>query len=170
VQVEPATPADLAAIRDAYNNARAIQREQGSTVWPEFSDASILAEVDAECLFRVVENATLVGIFSVAYEDAAIWDDRERGAHIYLHRIARAPGSRGTGLVDAVLAWARAECLALGRSGLRMDTWSNNSALIAFYQRRGFDLVGHRCINVDPRLPTHYHGLEFALLEHACTP
>jgi ribosomal protein S18 acetylase RimI-like enzyme len=170
VQVEPATSADLAEIRDAYAHARAIQQEQGSTVWPEFSDTTILAEVNAGCLFRVVDGATLVGIFSVAYEDAAIWREHERGAHIYLHRIARAPGSRAAGLVDAVLDWARAECNALGRVGLRMDTWSNNAALISFYQRRGFDLVAHHRIDDDPRLPAHYHGLEFALLEHACKP
>jgi len=75
LQVEPATTADLTAIRAAYAQARAIQREQGSTVWPEFSDAAILGEV-----------------------------------------------------------------------------------------------VGHRRIDDDPRLPAHYHGLEFALLEHACKP
>ena len=118
-------------------------------------------------LFRVVDG-TLVGIFSVAYEDEAIWGEHERGAHIYLHRIARAPGSRDARLVDAVLAWARAECRARGRAGLRMDTWSNNATLIAYYQRLGFDVVAHRRIEVDPRLPAHYHGTEFALLENAC--
>lgn len=137
-------------------------------MWPEFTDAAILAEVNERCLFRVVSDGPLLGVFSVAYEDAALWGARERGAHIYLHRIARSPTSRATGLVDAVLAWAGAECKALGRAGLRMDTWSDNAALIAFYQRRGFDLVAHCHIGDDPRLPPHYHRREFALLERAC--
>ena len=168
MQVEPATTADLTAIREAYAHARAIQQQQGSTVWPEFTDEAMLAEVSERRLFRVFGDGSLLGVFSVAYEDAAIWGELERGAHIYLHRIARSPTSHVTGLVDAVLAWARAECKALGRSGLRMDTWSDNQALIAFYQRRGFDLVAHRRIEDDPRLPPHYHGREFALLERAC--
>ena len=170
MQVVPATTVDLTAIRAAYAHARAIQRERGSTVWPEFSDAAILGEVNAGRLFRVNDAGAFLGIFSVAYEDPAIWAEREHGAHIYLHRIARGPESRGTGLVDEVLAWARAQCKVLGRAGLRVDTWSDNAALIAFYRRRGFDLVGHRRIDDDPRLPAHYHGLEFALLERACKP
>ena len=167
IRVDLATPDDLSAIREAYAHARLIQRQQGSTVWPEFSDGAILAEINVQRLFRVVDG-TLVGIFSVAYEDEAIWGEHERGAHIYLHRIARAPGSRDARLVDAVLAWARAECRARGRAGLRMDTWSNNATLIAYYQRLGFDVVAHRRIEVDPRLPAHYHGTELALLENAC--
>jgi ribosomal protein S18 acetylase RimI-like enzyme len=169
LQVDVATSDHLAEVRQVYEHARAIQRQQGSTVWPEFSDAAILAEISAHHLFRVVDGNTVVGIFSVAYEDEAIWGEFERGAHIYLHRIARAPGSRDTRLVDAVLAWAHAECRARGRAGLRMDTWSNNATLIAYYQRLGFDVVGQRRIEVDDRLPEHYHGIEFALLEKPVT-
>jgi len=168
LHVEPATNTDLTAIREAYAHARAIQQQQGSTVWPEFTDEAIIAELNERRLFQVCSDGQLLGVFTVAYEDAAIWGERERGAHIYLHRIARSPTSPAGGLVDAVLAWARTECIVIGRAGLRVDTWSNNVALIAFYQRRGFDLVGHRLIDDDPRLPAHYHGREFALLERAC--
>ena len=114
-----------------------------------------------------VELATSAGVFSVAYEDGAIWGGRERGAHIYLHRIVRASGYRGHGLVDFVLDWANAHCRALGRAGLRMDTWANNASLIAYYQRLGFELVESISIGEDSRLPSHYHGLEFALLEQS---
>jgi ribosomal protein S18 acetylase RimI-like enzyme len=168
LRVDGATSGHLDEIREVYEHARLIQRQQSSTVWPEFTDDAILAEVNAHHLFRVIDGETVVGIFSVAYEDEAIGGERERGAHIYLHRIARAPSSRDARLVDAVLAWARAECRARGRAGLRMDTWSDNGALIAYYQRFGFDVVGRRRIDIDPRLPAHYHGIEFALLECAC--
>ena len=168
LRVDAATSGHLAETRQVYEHARAIQRRQGSMVWPEFSDAAILAEINAEHLFRVVDGKTVVGIFSVAYEDEAIWGEHERGAHIYLHRIARAAGSGDARLVDTVLAWAHAECRRRGRAGLRIDTWSDNAALIAYYQRLGFDVVGHRRIDVNPRLPAHYHWIEFALLEKAC--
>lgn len=168
MRVEPATSADLPAVRAAYADGRRIQREQGSTVWPEFSDAAILAEIEGGQLFRVVDGAMLAGVFSVAHEDPAIWGDHERGEHIYLHRIARAAGYPGRGLVDAVLAWAAARCEGLGRSGLRMDTWAGNEALIAYYGRFGFTLVDRRRIAADPRLAPHYHGIELALLERPC--
>lgn len=168
MRIEPASPDDLASVRAAYVHGRITQRAQGSIVWPEFSDAAILSEIDAGLLFRVIADDAIVGVFSVAYDDAAIWGAHERGAHIYLHRIARAADFPGRGLVDAILAWADGQCTALGRIGLRMDTWANNTALIEFYGRRGFRLLGHARIGVDQRLASHYHGNEFALLERSC--
>lgn len=147
-----------------------MQREQGAIVWPEFSDAAILGEIEAGHVFRVIVEEAVVGVFSVAYEDAAIWGSRERGTHLYLHRIARAAAFPGRGLMDAILTWADERCRSLGRIGLRLDTWADNSALIAFYERRGFRLTGEQRIGIDERLPLHYHGNAFALLERPCDP
>ena len=127
-----------------------------------------IAEIETGRLFRVMDGDALVGVFSVAYEDEAIWGEHERGEHIYLHRIARATTYPGRGLVAAVLDWARAQCRTLGRAGLRMDTWASNEALVAFYERQGFQVVGRRRIGMEPRLPAHYHGKEFTLLEEPC--
>lgn len=165
MRIEPATAEHLPSIRAAYADARAIQQAQGGEVWLEFPDAAILAEIAAGHLFRVLDGDVLAGVFTVAYEDPIIWGDRERGAHIYLHRIARAARYPGRGLLDKVLAWARDECRSLGREGLRIDTWASNGALIAYYESKGFTLVGHRRTPADPRLPAHYHGTELALLQ-----
>jgi len=165
MRVEPAAPAHLDQIRAAYADGRARQLAQETSAWPEFSDSAILDEIRSGSLLRVVDGSTFVGVFSVEYEDALIWGDDERGAHIYLHRIARASTYPGRGLVDAALAWAIARCAELGREGLRIDTWASNHALIAFYQARGFTLLGTRRMGDDPRLRPHYHGLELALLE-----
>lgn len=165
--IEVATPEHLSVIRTVYADARAIQRAQDGACWPEFPDAAILAEVAAGHLYRVLDGEVLAGVFSVAYEDPAIWGELERGAHVYLHRIARAAAYSGRGLLDVVLGWARAHVRALGREGLRMDTWASNTALIAYYERRGFRLVGRRRLTADPRLLPHYHGLELALLEES---
>jgi GNAT superfamily N-acetyltransferase len=170
MRIEPATPHHIHDIRAAYEFARTTQREQGSEVWPEFSDAAILGEIDAHQLFRVVMDDATVGVFSLAYEDPAIWGPHERGAHLYLHRIARAAEYPGRGLIDVILAWAHERCRLLRRDGLRMDTWASNTALIGFYLRRGFHLVEERRLGADPRLPPHYHGNVFALLECPCAP
>ncbi len=167
MRVEPATPVDLVTIRAAYANGRALQREQGSVMWPEFSDAFLLAEIDAGRLFRVMDDDVMAGVFNVAYDDAAIWAELERGSHVYLHRIARAPQYAGRGLMEAVLGWAEARCRELGRAGLRMDTWASNAALIAEYGRLGFKHLGSRRMPADPRLSPHYHGIELALLERS---
>jgi ribosomal protein S18 acetylase RimI-like enzyme len=168
MRVEPATRDDLPAIRAVYADARAIQRGQEAILWPEFTDASIIAEIEGGRLLRVMDGDALVGVFSVAYEDQAIWGEHERGEHIYLHRIARAATYPGRGLMAAVLDWAREQCRVLGRAGLRMDTWASNEMLVGFYEQLGFRVVGRRRIGAEPRLPPHYHGNEFTLLEKQC--
>src|SRR5260370_14221048 len=170
MRIEPATSHDITDIRAAYEFARATQREQGSVVWPDFTDATILGEIDEQQLFRVVIDGAIVGVFSLAYEDPAIWGPHERGAHLYLHRIARAAQYPGRGLMDVILTWAEQQCRRVGRDGLRMDTWASNALLIAFYLRHGFHLVQERRLGADPRLPPHYYGNVLALLEQSCKP
>jgi GNAT superfamily N-acetyltransferase len=169
MHAEPATPAHLAEVLAAYADARALQAANRAFQWPEFSERSILDQMEAGQLFRVLDDDALVGVFTVAYEDPAIWGELERGAHIYLHRFARSATYPGRGLVDAILAWALARCEALGREGLRLDTWGRNDALITFYESRGFTLVDKRTMGSDPRLSPHYHGLHLALLERPLT-
>jgi len=169
MRVEPATPAHLEEVRSAYADARARQAAHRAFLWHEFTDRSILDQMEAGHLFRVLDGDAFVGVFTVAYEDPAIWGELERGAHIYIHRFARAATYPGRGLVDAILAWAIAHCTALGREGLRLDTWGHNDALIAFYESRGFTLVDRRTMGSDPRLAPHYDGLHLALMERPLT-
>jgi GNAT superfamily N-acetyltransferase len=169
MHAEPATPAHLAEIRTAYADARALQAASRAFQWPEFTDRSIVDEMEGGRLFRVLDRNAFVGVFSVAYEDPAIWGELERGAHIYLHRFARAASYPGRGLLDAILAWAIARCETLGREGLRLDTWGGNDALIAYYESRGFTLIRKLTMGSDPRLPPHYDGLHLALLERPLT-
>jgi ribosomal protein S18 acetylase RimI-like enzyme len=169
MHVIPATPADLSEVRAAYADARALQAAHLAFQWPEFPDSWILDQMVAGLLFRVLDGDALVGVFTVAYEDPAIWGELERGAHIYLHRFARAASYRGRGLVSAIVAWAIARCEALGREGLRLDTWGHNDALIAFYASHGFTLIDKRTMGSDPRLSPHYDGLHLALLERPLT-
>jgi ribosomal protein S18 acetylase RimI-like enzyme len=168
MRVEPTTLSDLPAIRAVYASATEIQRKQGAVLWDEFPTPLIVGEIETGRLFRIMDGDALAGVFSVAYEDEAIWGERECGAHIYLHRIARATTYPGRGIMGAVLEWTWAECRRLGRAGLRIDTWASNQALIDFYERQGFRFVGLRHIGIEPRLAPHYQGIELALLEAPC--
>lgn len=165
MRVEQATHADLPVVRSAYAHAQAMQREQRAPEWPGFSDDSILSEIDGARLYRIMDGDAVAGVFTVAYHDPAIWGDMERGAHIYLHRIARTEHRASGRIMDAVISWGSARCEELGREGLRIDTWAANPALVAYYGTFGFALVTTRRMGDDPRLSPHYHGLELALLE-----
>ena len=160
-----ATLEDTAAIRACYDDARNRQRELAVIEWPEFSEDSIRAEIAERRLWKVQDGGLLAGVFTAAYSDPAIWRERELHRHIYLHRIARAPGSRMPGLFAKVLDWAIDHARERGAAGIRMDTWASNDGLIAYYARFGFELVARVRLDADLRLPAHYHGNDFALLE-----
>lgn len=167
MNVEPASIGDLPRIQEAYAESRRRQLECGTLVWPEFSDASLIAEVRARKLFRVMDN-DMMGTFAVTYEDPAVWGERERGAHVYLHRIARSPSGTSRGLLRSVIEWACAHSRELQREGIRLDTAAASSQLVAYYEQAGLVVVGRHIIGPDPTLPTHYHGTEVALFEMAC--
>ncbi len=168
MNVKPASIGDLSRIQEAYAEGRRRQQERGTLVWPEFLDASLISEVRARKLFRVMDNDAMVGTFAIAYEDQAVWGDRERGAHVYLHRIARSPWSTSRGLLQSVVGWACAHSRELQREGIRMDTAAASSHLVAYYEQAGFVVVSRHVIGPDPTLPSHYHGTEVALFEMTC--
>lgn len=165
MHVQPAGIEDLSRIQEAYAAGRRRQQERGTLVWPQFADASLLAEVRTRQLFLVLDGEALAGTFAIAYEDRAVWGDRERGAHVYLHRIARSPSGPARELLPAVVDWACAHGWELHREGIRMDTAARSSRLVAYYEQAGFVVVGRQVIGPDPALPAHYHGTEVALLE-----
>lgn len=168
MRIVAATTDDIPDVQEAYAAGRAVQRATASIVWPEFPDSAIRAEIDAGFLWRVVgDDGRLAAVFSLTDSDTAIWGERERDEHLYIHRMTRAAGDARRGLVPVILAWARERARACGRAGLRMDTWAENAALIAYYVRLGFTLVERKRIAPDPRLLPHYYGVELALLEWA---
>lgn len=66
-------------------------------------------------------------------------------------------------LVDVRAAYEHARAMQRERSAI---VWPEfNWTLIEFYGQRGFRLVEERRLGADPRLPPHYHGNTFALLE-----
>jgi ribosomal protein S18 acetylase RimI-like enzyme len=165
-----AEPRDVSPIRSIYTDAQALQRSRRSGEWLDFGEDILLEDISAGRLFKVIADDVLAGAFILVERDDAIWGDLERGDHLYLHRIARSAQHRGKGLFADVLEWARARCRALGRAGVRMDTWANNETLLRYYERHGFRLVRRSLIGMESALPAHYRGIELALLQDTYSP
>jgi hypothetical protein len=158
---------DLPSIQAVYAHARTRQQALGGQSWPEFPAIAILTEIDRKRLLCVDDGRMLAGVFSIAYEDGALWGTRERGDHVYLHRIAKAAGCHVDGFLSVVLRWATDHCQELGRSGLRMDTWASNAGLIGLHEFHGFRVVDRVHVEHDARLPAQYQRNNFVLLEQA---
>lgn len=160
-----ATADDLPLLKRIYAEAAEIQRAQNAPEWPPFEDAQLLGEIGEQRIFIVSDGGVVAGIFTLAYDDPAIWHGDDRASYVYLHRIARTLSYARRGFLDGILAWVWAHARSLGRRGLRIDTWANNPALVSLYEGKGFAFVGTKRMPRDPSLLPHYHGIELALLE-----
>ena len=119
-------PVRKEAIHDGIKNA---------TVWLLEDDSRPLATVTLD------ENA-----------DERIWTAADiPQAALYVHRLVVARRAAGGDLGKRILDWAERRAGSLGKTWLRLDAWTSNQQLHAYYLRAGFQLV--RIVN-DPSLPS----------------
>jgi GNAT superfamily N-acetyltransferase len=167
LRIGPSEAARLPEFRTFWEAAIAWQVERGVASHPEFPKSLIVSEIAAGRHFMALrEDGECAGFFSVTLSDKVIWRERDRDDGIYIHRMCVNPRARGSQFAAAVFAWAGPYARSLGRSFVRMDTWADNPALVAYYQKCGFRLVGEQAIGHEPTLSSHYQGITLALFEN----
>ena len=113
----------------------------------------------------MLQGTQLLGIFSVQYSDPLIWGNRDQNNAVYLHRILANPVFRGQRLFEKVLSKARRLARQRNLEFIRMDTWSDNTKLIGYYQSFGFKITGHHITADTAALPVQNRNLSVVLLE-----
>ena len=155
---------DIPAIMSLYEAARRLQQARQQVVWP-FLDADFIArEVAAGKQWKGLVGGQIACNWVVTLEDKDIWEARDQGDAIYLHRIASHPDFRGQRLIDDLVVWAKEFVQKIERQYVRLDTLGNNTKLIAYYQSAGFDFLGTVRLADTSRLPAHYQNEPDCLL------
>lgn len=153
--------------RDFWDAALSWQKAVGSELWPAFPAEKISAEILSGLHFSVfLPDDVLAGYFSLVLSDELIWQEKERGDAVYIHRMCVNPVCRGKNLAAAILAWAYGYATGAGRKFVRMDTWGNNRRLVDYYVACGFRHVGNRQLGIVPGLSPHYNNAYLALFEN----
>lgn len=166
MQIENCTPHDTDDILALYAHARRLQTERNMVVWPDFSREFIEAEIAEQRQWKLVINDTLACNWAIAYSDPDIWEEKEKGDAIYVHRIATHPEFRGQNFVKALVPWFAAHAQQRGRQWVRLDTLGDNTRLIALYTDAGFTYLGQVQLRNTDNLPGHYQqGLPCCLFE-----
>ena len=75
-------------------------------------------------------------------QDKEIWEEKEKGDAIYIHRIATNPALRGNRYIDKIVEWAKEYAIQNGKRFVRLDTLGNNAKLIEHYTSAGFKFLG----------------------------
>jgi GNAT superfamily N-acetyltransferase len=139
--VEIGDPTDFPAFIGLLEEAGQWLMDKDIAQWPPGSIAPQRALLEAfvrqGALLVARSNGLLVGGCVVTRQSYAAWDEHP-GAAIYLHKLVTARRAAGVGLGAALLAEAEAFARRLGFERLRLDCWTGNAVLSAYYQERGF--------------------------------
>ena len=159
-------PSDLPFIYWLYDEAIAYQKRNGYPTWPDYDKDVLRQDIAQQLQFKVLNDGSIHGIFSICYADEMVWRERENGQAFYLHRIVVNPKQKGKRLFGRVLNWARQRAQEKQRSAIRMDTWANNPTIIAYYQNFGFKIVGYYTTPDSEALPVQQRSNDIVLLEY----
>ena len=101
--------------------------------------ASIRRRIETDEVYLVTCDGRDAATFSLQWSDRKFWgDDGEDGLAGYVHGLAVSRAFAGRGLGNEMLAFARREAAARGRSLLRLDCQADNARLCDVYRACGF--------------------------------
>lgn len=173
MHIQPATIADLPRIVELYEEAIAFQRAHGYPHWNALDLAVIEADIAAGAQYALARDGQIAGIFSFCPPspmDDALWQGLQPHAARYINRIIVGRCWQGRALFAPMLAWCEAEVRRLQLDRLRLDTWADNSRLLAYYASFGFVALGARTASDGQDLSPQYRGVRLVIMEKRLTP
>lgn len=156
MKIVPCTILDIEEILYLYEASRSLQRERKMVVWPAFEAAFLEREILAGRQWKLFDSGRILCNWTITLEDRDIWEERDQGDAIYIHRICAHPAFRGRRFIDRIVEWGRWFALEQGRSFVRLDTLGNNTGLIRHYTSAGFQFLGMVRLRNTAKLPLHY--------------
>jgi len=168
MKILPSAASSNDQFRDFWNGALAYQTLKHLPLWPPYPEQQVKEDIRAGLHFSAfTPDGVLAGYFSLTLSDKSIWDEKEQGDAIYIHRMCVNPERKGNNLAASVLSWSYGYARSLGRKFVRMDTWGDNQRIINYYAACGFKHIGNRQLGLVPELSPHYNNAYLALFENA---
>lgn len=143
--IRRATADDVPALTQIRNDAHAKKVAYGDYVWGKegdgFSERWVRNHVAEKSVYVVEQNGTLVGTFSLSFDDDPHWGPQEPVAG-YVHGLCVRQGFNGLGIGGVMLDWCAREVSRIDRRFVRLDCAAENTKLCAYYESLGFVRVG----------------------------
>lgn len=125
---------------------RTKNTDQWAQPWPSHKDRShrILRDLRAGKTWVATDNGTLVATLTADYHDSPVWPKGTKDEPaVYVGRLVVSRAHAGEGLGAAFLDWAGLRARhRYNAQWVRVDVWTTNKALHAYYQGRGFEFYG----------------------------
>ncbi|SDR47668.1 Acetyltransferase (GNAT) family protein [Burkholderia orbicola] len=136
---------DVPVLTQIRNDAHAKKVTHGDYVWGRegdgFSERWVRNHVAEKAVYVVEQDGTLVGTFSLDFDEDTHWGPQAPIAG-YVHGLCVRQGFNGFGLGGFMLDWCAHEVSRLNRRLLRLDCGAENTKLSAYYESLGFVRVG----------------------------
>jgi predicted GNAT family N-acyltransferase len=157
---------DIPEIFRLYKLATDFQKVKfPSNQWPEFEQALIATEITENRQFKLLIDNQIACIWAITYSDPQIWENSEKDAAIYIHRIATNPEFRGNNCLQKIVDWAKIYANQQNKQFIRMDTCGKNDSLINHYTSCGFSYLGIKKLKNTSELQAHYHDADVCFFE-----
>ena len=170
IVVSAATLQDWDLLIHCFDASIGYQKINNVNVWMHYDQEVLKKDISLGNLYKVTRGGTPGFFFSVTYRDPVIWREQETGNAIYLHRMVVNPACKGERLFGEVVRWATKHAADQGRQQIRMDTWADNTRLIAYYCSFGFRVIEYYTTPDTSELPVHNRNLSIVLLEMDLKP
>jgi len=156
---------DLSLIYKLFEEAILFQERNHYKGWSNYDKDFIQSDIKKGLSYKIVTNGQVICIFSICYSDALIWNQKEKGDAIYLHRIVSNQQFKGERVFQQILDWVIQLALERNLKYIRMDTWAANERLISYYKSYGFLFIENYTTPNTDNLPVQHRNLDVALLE-----
>lgn len=156
MHIQNSTAEDIDEIFRLYAIASAYQQSKGVVVWPSFERSLVETELAENRQWNLLIDDTIACVWATTFSDAEIWEERNKDAAVYIHRIATNPDFRGQNFVGIITEWAKQYAKDNQKEFVRLDTLGNNVKLIEHYTKAGFTFLGIHLLTNTASLPLHY--------------
>ena len=152
INIRKNTVDDLDALMPIFDEARGTIAALGIDQWQNGypSREVILADIAKEYSYGVEMDGDVCATFALIDDGEPTYDRIYEGewltgesrAYLAIHRVAISVVKRGQGIASAIVAYAAARAVMLGRRSLRIDTHRGNVVMRRMLEKNGFCYCG----------------------------
>ncbi|QGV79774.1 GNAT family N-acetyltransferase [Streptomyces ficellus] len=144
MRIVPAEPSDLPKLLAFREEAAAWLSKLGSDQWRRPYPADrLMATIEAGVVFMVRDGAVTAATITLTPEvEAGLWTEAELAEpSMFVNKLTVARTHAGRDLGGRLLDWAGDRAHRASATWLRLDAWTTNQPLQAYYLRHGFHHV-----------------------------
>ncbi|MEV5874120.1 GNAT family N-acetyltransferase [Streptomyces sp. NPDC052101] len=144
MRIVPAQPQDVSKLLAFREEAAAWLSQLGTDQWQRPYPADKLLEtIEGGTVFMVKDDDATAGTITLTPEaEAGLWTDQElTEPSLFINKLTVARTHAGENVGGRLLDWAGDRAYRAGAKWLRLDAWTTNGGLQAYYLRQGFEHV-----------------------------